>query len=415
MLEYTRKAATLKVPEGWGVTETDGGVSREYVNQGYAFELTDGEQQFYFIPKSAIDKGIVAYDRQYYFPNVLRPDFLDKFQGESVTLDQIGDPRLARDVSQFYEDTQGVLVSKEVRDELFKNMSSYDLNTYKLDGVKLGPITGVGQKDGQNVYVTAASGRENPQGWIDWNEDKNESYRNTRWYDPGNKLLRGLGYGLIALGTGGLAGFGPLAAPSAGITTGTAGATAGTAGGIVGTPGVSTIYPVAAPSVGVSSLAPISTAAAVPAANLAFPALEVAPTFTPAPKSLQAALPGLGVETAASAAPFTAVPGSFQAALPSLGIASSPFLATNVAPVETGMGVTDALRAANTVKNLLGAQQNPIVPQQARPQMAARGVDTLALPQLTARTPGVSSLLAPAQLQQRYQPTLLPNVFSLLG
>lgn len=415
MLEYTRKAATLKVPEGWGVTETDGGASREYVTQGYAFELTDGEQQFYFIPKSAIDKGIVAYDRQYYFPNVLRPDFLDKFQGESVTLDQIGDQRLARDVSQFYEDTQGVLVSKDVRDELFKGMSSYDLQNTKYAGVKVGPITGVGQKDGQNVYVTAASGRENPQGWINWNEKENVSRINTKWYDPGDGLLRALGYGLIALGTGGLAGFGPLAAPSTGITTGTAGATAGTAGGIVGTPGVSTIYPVAAPSVGVSSLAPISTAAAVPAANLAFPALEVAPTFTPAPGSLQAALPGLGVETAASAAPFTAVPGSFQAALPSLGIASSPFLAANPIPAAAatgaGIGVMDGLQALG----LLGLGQNPIIPQQARPQMAARGVDTLALPQLTARTPGVSSLLAPAQLQTRYQPTLLPNVFSLLG
>jgi hypothetical protein len=144
------------------------------------------------------------------------------------------------------------------------------------------------------------------------------------------------------------------------------GAAAGAA--IVGTPGVSTIYTVAAPSIGVSTLAPqaigatgsllaadaalasggapvISTATAVPAGQLAYPAVEVAaiPNASLAPTSFQAALPGMGIETAASAAPFTAAPGSFQAALPSL-----------LAPAATsGIGLTDALRAANSVNNLL--------------------------------------------------------------
>lgn len=432
MLEYTRKAATLKVPEGWGVTERDGGFSREYVTQGYAFELTDGEQQFYFIPKSAIDKGIVAYDRQYYFPNVLRPDFLDKFQGESVTLDQIGDPRLARDVSQFYEDTQGVLVSKEVRDELFKGVASYDIQNTQYDGVRLGPITGVGQKDGKNVYVTAASGRDNPQGWIDWRENENKAYQNTSWYDPGNGLLRALGYGLIAFGTGGLLGIGPLAAPSAGISAGTAagsgllpsagGATgllpsAAGVTGITAPAGFALAPGIVAPAAGAglavgADLGSIGQTGLTPGAGEGL----LAPT-TPGISSMGGAQ---GITVPVSGGTVTGAGFIPAGAVPVLGDPSSfindpNVLGRPVIPTETGMGVTDALQAANTVKNLLGAQQNPIVPQQARPQMAARGVDTLALPQLTARTPGVSSLLAPAQLQQRYQPTLLPNVFSLLG
>jgi hypothetical protein len=87
----------------------------------------------------------------------------------------------------------------------------------------------------------------------------------------------------------------------------------------------------------------------------------------------------------------------------------------------TGMSASDALRLANQAKGLLGAGQNPIVPQQqGLPQGGggSQGVDysgLLSLLQLQARTPGVSSLTAPAQLRQIYQPTLLPNVLSLLG
>lgn len=177
---------------------------------------------------------------------------------------------------------------------------------------------------------------------------------------------------------------------AAGAGTG-AGAGAGTGTAIVGTPGVSTIYPVAAPSVGVSTLAPqvagatgsllaadaalasggapISTAAAVPASQLAYPAVEVAsiPNASLAPTSFQAALPGMGIETAASAAPFTAAPGSFQAAVPSL---LAPAAAT-----AGGIGATEALRTAAVANALLNP---PAIPQQGllgRGGGQPRGVD----------------------------------------
>jgi len=166
-----------------------------------------------------------------------------------------------------------------------------------------------------------------------------------------------------------------------GSGAGTAGAATGTA--IVGTPGVSTIYTVANPSIGVSTLAPqaigatgsllaadaalasggapISTATAVPAGQLAYPAVEVAsiPNASLAPTSFQAALPGLGIETAASAAPFTAAPGSFQAAVPSL-----------LAPTASGSSLLSNVRdvarlgdLANTIFNppkLGSGQQQPM-------------------------------------------------------
>lgn len=60
--------------------------------------------------------------------------------------------------------------------------------------------------------------------------------------------------------------------------------------------------------------APVSTATAVSAGELLYPGVEVAPTSSVVPGSFQAALPELGVQTAATTAPFTAVPGSFPAA-----------------------------------------------------------------------------------------------------
>jgi hypothetical protein len=231
----------------------------------------------------------------------------------------------------------------------------------------------------------------------------------------GTLLAGGLYFGPGA--TAGAAGTGAAGTGAAtGATAGTAagaGAAAGTGAAIVGTPGVSTIYTVAAPSIGVSTLAPqaigatggllaadaalasggapISTATAVPAGQLAYPAVEVAaiPNASLAPTSFQAALPGMGIETAASAAPFTAAPGSFQAALPSL-----------LAPAATsGIGLTDALRTAVVANSLLNP---PAIPQQGllgRGGGQARGVDFSPLYQ--------NSMVGLLPLAERYRRSLI--------
>ena len=145
--------------------------------------------------------------------------------------------------------------------------------------------------------------------------------------------------------------------------------------------------------------APIVDATPVPAGELAFPAREVAPNFTPAPGSFQEALPGLGVETAASAAPFTAAAGSFQAALPSL--------LTPAAAISASIGITDALRGLNLANQLMGDQQQPMgMPQQQAPFQPA-GVDYSGILGLLGQRPsvlGIQGLLGPAQI--RY-PSLL--------
>jgi hypothetical protein len=183
-------------------------------------------------------------------------------------------------------------------------------------------------------------------------------------------------------------------------------ASMGETGLISGTPGVSEVFPVAPPGGTAVSLppqaagaslaagAPIVNATPVPAGELAFPAREVAANYTPVPGSFQAALPGLGVETAASAAPYTAAAGSFQAALPSL---------LNPAASSGLLSVSDALRGMNLANQLMGGGQQTATgfPQQ-QSSFQPTGVDYSGIYGLLGQrpsVPGISSLLGPAQLR----------------
>lgn len=139
--------------------------------------------------------------------------------------------------------------------------------------------------------------------------------------------------------------------------------------------------------------APIETAT-VPVSDLGYPGVPIEQTYTPAPGSFQEALPGLGVETQASAAPFTAAPGSFAAATSPIATAAGyGLLAT---PPSPALSLQDAFRTARLANSLLGEQ--PQQQQQQRPDlppMQATGVDLLTLPNLQARTSNVAGLLSP--------------------
>jgi hypothetical protein len=142
--------------------------------------------------------------------------------------------------------------------------------------------------------------------------------------------------------------------------------------------------------------APIYFAEAVPANELAYPAREVAANYTPAPKSFQEALPGLGVETAASAAPFTAAPGSFQAAVPSLLSAGGASLSL----LDGLKTATDVLDVANTIDNLLNPPSNQTQSrQQQQPMSRPQSQFSLPAPRQT-----VAGLLP---LAERYRRSLI--------
>jgi hypothetical protein len=102
-------------------------------------------------------------------------------------------------------------------------------------------------------------------------------------------------------------------------------------------------------------------------------------TSTAVPGSLQAALPELGVSTAASTAGATAIPGSFQAALPGI-----------LSPAAASFGVKDAidaLRMGNSIRGMLGQPEPQIPNMLGRNQMPQGSVDYSAYLNLLAQRP----------------------------
>lgn len=128
--------------------------------------------------------------------------------------------------------------------------------------------------------------------------------------------------------------------------------------------------------------------------------VEIEQTYTPAPGSLQEALPGLGVETQASAAPFTAAPGSFAALTSPAATASGLGLLST--PPSPSVSLQDAFRAARLGSQLFGQQPQQPQPQpqqQQQQQQPYTGVDLLQIPRTRAGFPNVAGLLSPTELQ----------------
>lgn len=137
--------------------------------------------------------------------------------------------------------------------------------------------------------------------------------------------------------------------------------------------------------------APISDATVV-TPEQTYPGVEQN-AFTPVPGSLQAELPSLGVETAASSAPYTAIPGSIQAQL----------AGTPIAGANPSISLQDAFRGARMVQGLLNRPQqtqvNPymLMNQQQQPGMVSYEELLGLLNRPRASTPNVYQSLAPLQ------------------
>lgn len=140
-----------------------------------------------------------------------------------------------------------------------------------------------------------------------------------------------------------------------------------------------------------ASAAPISDATVV-TPEQTYPGVEQN-AFTPAPGSLQAELPSLGVETAASSAPYTAIPGSIEAQL-----AGTPIAGANPA-----ISLQDAFRGARLVQGLLNRPQQPqvnpymLMNQQQQPGLVSYEELLGLLNRPRASTPNVYQALAPSQ------------------
>ena len=427
--------------------------------QTIGVQLKFDGNEYTFIPQNIVEKGFVKDDKQYYLGNVLVNDNLKKLGTEGQYIDLAG----VADYDSYLPDrglsTTGFLVPSSFTNEskILSSVRSYDASGKDIGkGMSAGAIQGISEVGGNPVYVTTPMGKAQstwiqPPGTAGYDgQGATGSHQGRYTYTRNNfgfigEIASGIGQAvgavpflpeligfatgqpLVAAGlrgaAGGAAGMNPLEAgllsgvSAAGVQAGlnvqagldpiTGAATAPASVG--GTPGVSEVYAVAPPGGTSAPLppqsvgAPIFSATPVPAGELAFPAREVAPNFTPAPGSFQSALPGLGVETAVSAAPFTAAAGSFQAAVPSL---LAPAAGGGLLSGMLSGGVSDALLGASLLAG--GGQQQPMgMPGQQAPFQPA-GVDysgILGLLGRQASIPNISSLLGPAQI--RYPNSLL--------
>jgi len=140
-----------------------------------------------------------------------------------------------------------------------------------------------------------------------------------------------------------------------------------------------------------STAAPITDATVV-TPEQTYPGVEQN-AFTPAPGSLQAELPSLGVETAASSAPYTAIPGSIEAQL-----AGTPIAGANPA-----ISLQDAFRGARMIQGLLNRPQQPqtnpymLMNQQQQPGLVSYEELLGLLNRPMASTPNVYQTLASSQ------------------
>ena len=463
-------------------------VGGENMPVGYGFNINN--EPYIYVPKSFLEKGLVKNGYQFYLPAVIAPGFNEGVQqsGKFYTPEQItqltGDKRFEEDykASQF-KGEEGVLLPKSL---LAQAPTAADVvHGYKIGsaenefGIALGPLQGVGDVKGQNAFIASASGRPNAQAWFTYNPETRlpEGYvqytePGKKWYDTalGKALIVAAiaagGYYLATTGSaaaGGAAAGGAAGGSAAGGTAAAGTAAGGTAAGIVGTPGVSTIFPVAAPvAPTVTSIAPMAAAGGAAAGGAGLLEGVTFPTQglkVPPISSSQVALIPEGTALAGQGLQVPTLPGlsamgggtGLAVGVPGGTVTQLGFVPTGATPVlgdpksfinnpdvlgntvfstdylaapgaaAAGLSATDALRLANQARGLLGAGQNPIVPQQqGLPQQAggSQGVDysgLLSLLQLQAGLPNVAPLTAPAQLRQIYQPTLLPNVLSLLG
>lgn len=402
-------------------------------------KANDGE--YIYVPEEFVTQGRRVGETQYFDQAFLNRDYLSKLLPTKIDEDLLYD---SLKEAGYKNPASGFLIKKEDFEKYDPDPNS--ITYYNAVGKFSGPVQGLAEKDGQLIYALAGNGGSS-YGWIDqggtpweWTQGKPKFGKLGQAVNKVGEIFADIPFGpeIAGLLTGnpyvyatlkgaqaGYLGEDPIKAGlKAGATVAAAGALDGAFGGepisggtgafdIAGNPDI--LGGSSAVSLGnVAGAfdmggapevmnAPISQATPVPAEQLQYPGVEVQPTYTPAPGSLQEALPEFGVQTQATTPPYTAVPGSFDAAV--AGGLLTP------ATVAGGASVTDTLRAANLANNLMNAPQQPTPNPNAQPQqqMAPGGVDYSGLLALLQQRPGTTGLLG-----TRFQPQSY-NLLSLLG
>lgn len=136
----------------------------------YAYTFSTNQGNYTFIPDDFISKGIASGTKQYYSNSFLNKDTLSTLYTKYQPLD-FGDFKGFDGADSFYDrlkasgyGTSGVLIPESALSN-FSAFKSYTLDRY-VGNVQTGAIQGMGEKDGQLVYIPKSSGADSATAWI---------------------------------------------------------------------------------------------------------------------------------------------------------------------------------------------------------------------------------------------------------
>ena len=142
----------------------------------FGFTFSTNKGHYTFIPDDYISKGLVVGGNQYYHKGFLNKSTLESLYTQYQPIDFGGfrDVNRADDFYNMLEQngfgTSGVLVPESWTVDNFHKAGSLGTNYYQIGrrvgNVTLGAIQGLGEKDGQMVYVPTASGASQASAWI---------------------------------------------------------------------------------------------------------------------------------------------------------------------------------------------------------------------------------------------------------
>jgi hypothetical protein len=288
--------------------------------------------RYTFVPQNIIEKGVKTDDKQYYLGNILKGDNLDSLSKNGIFVDLTGVKDFDKEFEKQGISTKGFLIpyAETKQRDLFSNIRDYEIGKASEDNtIKWGEIKGLSKVGDQYVYATDTT----PIGGI----DQASGYAGVEglkgnWYKKpsGGGLLGDIGRGIASVPfgaelLGAAALLNPLTAPYApyiyagasglrggatgqdplkvglqtGLTVGIAsylggagGEPTGTPGAVGGTPGVSEVFPVAPPQIGVAPLPPQAAGAGLgalanaPGSSMAVQVAPPTPSSTPVPDSV---------------------------------------------------------------------------------------------------------------------------------
>jgi hypothetical protein len=438
-------------------------------NATFGVKYSVGGNDYYFVPETYVQRGVVNEGKQLYSQTLLDKDNLNRLYTESELVD-LG-PDINNPASNL--GSKGFLMPTETYQDLFATgRKTYDINR-KVGKAKVGEITGFGEIKGNLVYSAKAKGGDDkasawiqPSGTKAYDGKKSQGETQVRYVEGGP--LYGIGKEIAGI---------PLLPEIAGFASGDPyvyAALKGTQLGVQGvdpleaglqiggtifatnllsdvisaptevtpvggTPGVSEVFPVDM-SVGgtVTPLPPVD--AGLPSYGLldgvtfpgqglqvpsiSSPEISLVPAGTPLPGEglLLPSSPGIPIMGGGQGLTVDVPGGTVGAtgftpsdAVPSLGDPSSfindpDVLGKDVIEVpEESLSLRDVFRGARLVNSLIGGGEQPAGRPIEMPQTQPTGVSPLDLMRISASTPNVYGLLTQAR------PRISPSFNLLTG